>query len=286
MESPKQHHSWLNKDTMCKISFLLPTKRDWREFGSKIVDDIYAIDNPLNFTFEILVASPNVIDDERVTLFADLPNGAYGVGGDGQINYLASQSKGDYLAVIVDYCRIPKNYLDLITFLESSEFAGRKFIITSPATNEKGNYPYPELTPFYPELLDKLGFNIKIKKFKIICFPILNRQTYEKLGNYIFHPHLRHASDWYLSFYLNEQNEEAKHLNSVFFPPNNNKTAGVGGIDPIVNNFRYEHKFGEWYVNLYRLIKSYLPGDKYIPSLEGYLSEEEICNILKEKSNQ
>ena len=107
----------------------------------------------------------------------------------------------------------------------------------------------------------------------------MDRITFNKLNQYIFHPHLRHMSDWYLSFYLFKNGEEAVHFDESCFlnieRPNNFK------IDKCTHDFRSENKFGEAYINLYRLIKTFeLREYNWSESGIGYLTEKRICKAI------
>lgn len=256
---------------MVDVSFLLATSRCYDNFGSKVVDSIFEATNT-SYSFEILTASPERINDSRVVSYIDSLESKFGVGGDSQYNYLASLSYGKYLAVITDCTLLPKNYFCLINFLKSPFFQNRKYKITSPCTNKNYTYPECERPPSFSQILKKTSFYKVLDYFRIICFPIMTRDTYCELGEYIFHPHLRHASDWYLSFFLTQNDEEPTHLEGVSLKFINKPN--ILYKDLITGALRHEYKFGEWYINLYKLMCNYKKGEPYVCNKEPFYSED------------
>jgi hypothetical protein len=244
-----EYKSWIEK----MVSFLMPTKRNWNNYGKRVVDSIFQVNNPYKEKFEILVSSKENPNDKRITWYHE-----YEKPGDQQYNFLAKKSSGDYIAVIVDYGILPKNYLCLIDFLKI-QLKDKNFKITSPATNNKNIYPYSESQPSYPELVGKKP----LPKFRIICYPFMDRKTFEnKLGNIIFHPNLSHSGDWFLSFFLSQNQQLPTHVAGIYFeniPRNLKKT-----YDPLINDWRYERNFSTWYFNLYQLIRNYKSNDPYV----------------------
>lgn len=184
---------------MSKISFLISTNRPYDNCAKKVIDCIenqgFLEEN------EIIVCSNEKITDSRIINIEDNEkiNGHLG------FNQAAKISNGEILIVLCDdhYVEINSNIYNLFN---TSAFDNRKFKIATAATRQDHFMPaYIGYVPGYPQT--------NIIPRAIMCrFPVLTRCTYEKLGNYIFHPkfNLRCSffPDNYLSYFLHLNGEE------------------------------------------------------------------------------
>lgn len=180
------------------ISFLIPTNRPHSLYLNKTIESIERIDKK-NLTYEILVSSPFEDEDYGVVkFFIDEDN----KGSIKPINYLASQSKGNIICVLVDDYTPSENLFSIVEFLNSELFENRKYKICSLSVSTPWGKIPPELVP--TGVSNPItGEFLPHDRYYIVKFPVMDRNTYNLLGKKIFHPHfIHHAADNYLAIYL------------------------------------------------------------------------------------
>jgi len=251
---------------MVDISFLIPTNRPHNLFLNRTIDEIKKM-NTNGLSYEILVSS--IYEDENydnVKFYKDNVN----KGSIHPINFLASQSTGKIICVLVDDYKPSKNLFSIVNFFNSNVFDGRKYkVCTLGVTNNIFKLP-PELVPtgVRNPLTGELIYH---NRSYILKFPVMDRNTYNLLGNKIFHPHfIHHAADNYLAIYLDflgeptiecsqitvndwaGRNSETKYdlhetlvlfsliknLNSVYYNPNDE----FNSIDDLENYYLNKYK--------------------------------------------
>ena len=193
------------------ISFLIPTNRPHDQYLNRTIDAIKNMDS-LGLSFEILVSTTSTYHDyDNVKFFLDEEN----KGSVKPINFLAEQSNGDVICVLVDDYLPSDNLFTIKEFLNSDTFSDRKYKICSLAiTTRHGQLP-PELVP--TGVANPItGEFLPHDRFYIVKFPVMDRNTYNLLGKKIFHPHfIHHAADNYLAIYLGFIGEPTIECSSI-----------------------------------------------------------------------
>lgn len=261
------------------LSFLIPTNKPYQQFAKHVVNGIHEANSYKNkgkYTFEIICYSHETISDYRIQYIKEeVPDGASNAS-----NFLANVSTGKYFITLPDDHYVPNNIFDIIDFLESPIFTGRKFKIATLPCGNNNFTTYAETSP--APFLKKLDLDINLPSFPVPCFPFCSRHTYENhLGGHLFHPQIRYFCDWYLGYYLFTNNEPVIQFNECLFP------SFEGSLDFQKTTNTYDHIFkrklnkyyGISYVNLYRIIKEYKPNLPYMFEIEE-ITEQMILNKL------
>lgn len=191
---------------MCNISFLISTNRPYNICAKRVVDGIEQqglLDNN-----EVIVCSNDPIQDNRIVNIEDTLkiNGTLG------FNQAAKASNGDILVVLCDDHEVLVN-TSIENIFNNDIFKDRKYKILTMATHTDALRPaYLGPIPEYPE-------TYIIPRTPMCRFPILTRETYVNLGNYIFHPKFNLKSsffpDNYLSYFLYMNNEEVVQTKDI-----------------------------------------------------------------------
>jgi len=204
---------------MSKISFLISTNRNYDKCAKRVVDGIEKQD--LLDGNEIIICSNDPIDDNRIINIEDKLkiNGPLG------FNQAAEVSTGDILLVLCDDHDLHVN-CDITKIFDDPSFKDRQYKILTMATRQDGFRqcnigPMPPTSMAYKRWLRGVDIDTSpIPKARMCRFPILTRDTYNKLGNFIFHPSFNFKSsffpDNYLSYFLYINSEEALQTKDVY----------------------------------------------------------------------
>lgn len=160
------------------ISILIATKRPYELFAKKVVDSLYTQDMSKN---EIIICSTSEIFDNRITYINDI----YALNGAVGFNQAASVSSGKFLAILTDDHYPPNNMNDIPKLFDTEYFKNKDFKV---ATMKSGGDCY---------------INYNGKRILMCRFPILTRDTYEKLNYCIFPIQFTLTNSDYCDHYLN-----------------------------------------------------------------------------------
>jgi len=177
-----------------KVSFLLPTNRDYAMFASNVVRNI---NETCSFEKEILIYSPQEVHGENVKWFKEAPGGEGCVKG---YNYLYKKSTGDFIVIVNDENGFrPGTIESCISFLASPFFLNRKLKVMSVGSDIR-SFPNSEETRRYTCIPT---FGLTSRDYRVCGYPVFQRSTIEEhLGGYVFHPEFKHHyGDNYLPFY-------------------------------------------------------------------------------------
>lgn len=197
------------------ISFLIPTNRRHKCYLDLTINSIKSIASNHQIPdtkYEILVSSIyECANFDNVKFFIDIENN----GSIGPINFLASQSVGKILCVLVDDYIPSDNLFSIVDFFNSNLFENRRYKVCTLAVSSGGRRICAELTP--PSVTHPFtGVDLKHNRNYIVKFPVMDRKTYEILGRKIFHPSfIHHCADNYLAIYLGNLGEpviECSHI--------------------------------------------------------------------------
>lgn len=175
---------------MVDISFLLPSNREFSDFGKRVIDNINSLSFN-NLSYEIIFVSPFNVSGHNVINVSDNNIGcvdAYNKG------YKASS--GRYVFLCSDDHFFNYNAPNIINIIESNLYKERKYKIICLPTNRHGACKLPEYTN-----CDSI----------IARYPVFRRDTIEQyLQGYIYHPSFNHHyPDNWLGYWLAKQGEPA-----------------------------------------------------------------------------
>jgi hypothetical protein len=204
---------------MSKVSFLISTNRNYDTCARRVVDSIErqgALKNN-----EIIICSNDPMTDSRIINIED----KFKINGTLGFNQAAEAANGDFFVVLCDDHEVFIN-CDITKLFDGKNFDNRKYKILTMSTKQDGHRQC-NIGPIGPKSLSYKkwlqGVNIdtsSIPKAKMCRFPILTRDTYEKMGNYIFHPNFNLKSsffpDNYLSYFLYINGEESIQTKQVY----------------------------------------------------------------------
>lgn len=174
-----------------KLSILISTNRPYNLFAQRVVDRLYQQDMSDN---EVILCSTFPIQDPRVKCVRDMlcVNGPLGY------NQAANQSSGDIMVVLTDDHFPPSNINETRRLLESFNFGNKKYKV---ATLSSGGSCYT---------------GDGIPQYLMCRFPVMHRDTFNKLNGIIFHPNFNlrspHYADCYLSYFLGVNDSECVEL--------------------------------------------------------------------------
>ena len=204
---------------MAKLSFLISTNRPYDDHAKVVVDGIER-QNLLDGN-EIIICSNDPITDDRVINVEDQIkiNGSLG------FNQAAECATGDIFLILCDDHELHVE-CDIAKIFEDGTFNNREYKITTMATKQDGfNECFigsmPKSSQAYKRYLQGLDIDTSmIPKAKMCRFPILTRETYDKLGKVIFHPNFNLRTsffpDNYLSYFLYINGEECIQTKSIY----------------------------------------------------------------------
>ena len=181
-----------------EISYLISTNRPYQQCAQRVVDGLVnqgCLDNG-----EIIICSPNPIDDSRVIFCEDQIkiNGPLG------FNQAAHIAQGNILTVMCDDHDVFIDIDKIVNLFNFPDFEGREYHISTMSTMDDNLHPaYLGPIPGYPR-------TDTLPRTPMCRFPILDRKTYKKLGT-LFHPSFNLKSsffpDNYLSYFLYTNHE-------------------------------------------------------------------------------
>lgn len=221
-----------------KISFLISTNRPYFLFAKRVVDTLYTNSDIKNH--EIIICSTDKIIDNRIIFVDDelKLNGPQG------FNQAAKKSTGDFLVVLTDDHIPDTNFQIIPQFFKNNYFHGKKFKVATSMSN----------SPCYTNHGDTPSYLHRI----LMCrFPIMNRETFNLLGGYIFHPDFNFKSPAF-----------ADHFLSIFLFLNGCETIEIPFILRDFQNqipeFIDKNSDYESLQVLKKLIYNYKPNDNYV----------------------
>lgn len=258
---------------MHDISFVITSIKPYNLFAKKVIDNIYKMNGDIDF--EVIVCHPDKVDDRRVRWIKDS-----GTGNNHAINFAAKKTKSRYISFLSDDNLINGDLFGIVKFLDSKIFKNRKFKIATIPAGQTTEITKIERFPSFPKPLLATNNFFKLPDINVMCHPTLSIETLELLDGYVFHPYIKYFFDWWLGAYLFLNNENGLQYNGVTLSPIKNGPQYGYSVDKICGIFQQKY-FGESYVNIYRLIKNYTIGDKYVyDSQDDLLTENNILNKI------
>lgn len=261
------------------VSFLIATKRNYENYAKRFIDSLYEIRT--NYSFEIIICSPEKISDNRVIWIEDDKK----CGASYAYNLAAQKSSGKFLFICVDDALILGDIFGAIDFLKSDLFKNREYKITTLAGGITDELTRPEPSPRHPKYLNLTNNYTNYPNDCIVmCFPIMSRDTFiNKFDQNIWHPRVKICHDWWLGAFLAMNGEPGIQYNGAkFLIAKSNSDEFV--YDQIIERHTPKY-FGESYVNTYRLMKNYKKGLPYVyDKEEEYLTEEKILSMEKSEN--
>jgi hypothetical protein len=194
-----------------KISFLIPTNRVFESNLNYVIDSI--INNCKKYDFEICVFSENQVIGDQIVWYEEY-------GRQGPIygfNKMAKNCNGEYIVCLTDDHILINDIDSTIDMLENSQ---DEFIITSLTPSNSDN----RINPIKGELLGDKIIDFECKKYPLIRFPVIHKETFDKLGGVIFNEQFfYHAGDIWLGYYLGTKGFLLKNSPTKIVPKNPQK---------------------------------------------------------------
>lgn len=174
------------------LSILISTNRPYELFVKKVIDSLFEQDMKDN---EVIVCGTENIHDDRVIFLQD----SLCINGPQGYNQAARISNGEYLVVLTDDHLPPRDLNQIPSFFQQDYFRDKKYkvgTLASDSTCFTGERGMPRA---------------------LMCrFPVMPRETYINLNNYIYHPWFNLKTpcfaDHFLSIFLKINNCEALEL--------------------------------------------------------------------------
>lgn len=177
-----------------KVSFLIPTKRNYDTHIKHVINNINSFQSKMSY--EICIYSKQEISGENVKWFCeDESRGPiYG------FNYLANKCEGEYIICLTDDHILINSFESGVYDLEKNH-RNDEYVITSlnPGGEDCCN-------PIKGQVLGDTIIGFECELFPLVRFPMMHKETFEKFGNVIFNESFYyHAGDIWLGYYLGKK---------------------------------------------------------------------------------
>jgi hypothetical protein len=174
-----------------KVSYLIPTNRNYEEFLYKTIDSIRKFSS--DFEYEILVYSKQYIEMPNVVWVQENEDKGpiYG------FNKMCKICNGEYIVCLTDDHVLDGPIKNTLDYLDS-KINESEMVICSLNPGGIGCF-----NPVKNQILGDKPIEIDIPLFPLIRFPVINKKSLSLLDNVIFNENLfYHAGDIWLGFYV------------------------------------------------------------------------------------